>query len=88
MMTAVISVIDSEIKENWQTKYQNILYQKIERFRLHVLYVNPEICQNPYTDTASVSQKRLTDGHQLRFCSSWGKKSPQNPKTTAKTQTD
>lgn len=25
MMTAVISVIDSEIKENWQIKYQNIL---------------------------------------------------------------
>lgn len=51
MMTAVISVIDSEIKENWQTKYQNILYQKIERFRQHVPYVNPEIWQNPNTDT-------------------------------------
>lgn len=40
MMTAVISMIDSEIKENWQIKYQNILYQKTERFRQHVPYAN------------------------------------------------
>lgn len=51
MMTVVISVIDSEIKEKWQTKYQNILYQKIERSREYTLYVNSEIWQNAGTDT-------------------------------------
>lgn len=47
MMTAVISVIDSETKENWQIKYQNILDQKMESFRQLVANVNPEIWQNP-----------------------------------------
>lgn len=47
MMTAVISVIDSETKENWQIKYQNILDQKMESFRQLAANVNPEIWQNP-----------------------------------------
>lgn len=51
MMTVVISVIDSEIKEKWQIKYQNILYQKIERSGEYALYVNSEIQQNAGIDT-------------------------------------
>lgn len=80
MMTAVISVIDSKVKENWQTKYQNILYQKIEMFRQHVPYEYGKILTLIQT---TASQSRLTDGHQLRFCSSLEKtKTKQNPKTT------
>lgn len=46
MMTAVISVIDSEIKENWQIKCQNILDQKMESLRRLGADVNPEIRQS------------------------------------------
>lgn len=51
MMTAVILVIDSEIKENWQIKYQNILDQKMESFRQLGAYVDPEIWQNANGNT-------------------------------------
>lgn len=67
MMTAVISVIDSEIKEKWQTKYQNIPSQRTENMEsMHSM----QILQNP----PSALQKRHKEGHWLRFFCSWGEK--------------